>query len=164
MEFLAVHAGVIPVAETYQHWPLAPFHLFVCYEAPTTAAETNPASAGQGTELTIKKLENFSKKRFMNTTPGDLIELVCLEGKPRSGMVPAELQFSGSVALDTMLLWFLFLLPGAGFYNTSETLFTMAMGESTDMDIDGNDSPEANEPGEIKSHDHTMKFIDAYAA
>ena len=85
MDWLDLHSGIMPVAEVHQPWPVAPFNLFVCYEAPmgataATAADASPLPAGQGTEFTIKKLENVSKKRFMNTTPGDMVKLVCLEG------------------------------------------------------------------------------------
>ena len=116
-DFLAVHAGIMPVAEVYQPWPVAPFNLFVCYEAPigAAAAAADRSSAGQDTEITIKKLENISKKRFMNTAPGDLVKLACLEGKPRSGMIFDEGQYSSSVAQEDMVLLFFLLLLGSGF-------------------------------------------------
>ena len=80
-----------------------------------TAAAADISPAGHGTEFTIKKLENVSKKRFMNTTPGDLVKLVCLEGKPRSGMIFEEVQYSSSVALEDMVLLMFLILLGVGF-------------------------------------------------
>lgn len=198
-DFLAFHSGVMPVAEVYQSWPVAPFNLFVCYEAPmgAKAVAANTSPAGHGTEFTIKKLENVSKKRFMNTTPGDLVKLVCLEGKPRSGMIFEEVQYSSSVALEDMVLLLFLILLGVGFcawafsypgdavvvfvplfgatfcflvsfkvhrtqchileeklidgkHNTSKTLFTAAMEESSNFDGDAGDNlPEPNEPREI---------------
>lgn len=113
---LAVIAGITPMEEVYQPWPVAPFHLVVCYEAPMAAAAVaNPSSAaGSGNEVVIKKLENVSKKRFMNTRPGDLFKILCLEGKPRSGMIQEEVQFSSAVALEDMVLWAFLLLVGVG--------------------------------------------------
>lgn len=202
MDWLDLHSGIMPVAEVHQPWPVAPFNLFVCYEAPMGAiatsatADASPLPAGQGTEFTIKKLENVSKKRFMNTTPGDMVKLVCLEGKPRSGMIFDEVQYSSSLALEEMVLLLFLILIGVGFcawafsypsdavfvfvpllvatfcflisfkvhraqchvleeklidgkHNTSETLFTTAMGESAGIDGDTPEPNESNVSGEI---------------
>ena len=113
---LAVIAGITPMEEVYQPWPVAPFHLVVGYEAPMAAATVANLSsgAGSGNQVVIKKLENVSKKRFMDTRPGDLVKIVCLEGKPRSGMIQQEVEFSSAVALEDIVLWAFLLLIGVG--------------------------------------------------
>mmetsp|Transcript_25186 Transcript_25186/g.72840 ORF Transcript_25186/g.72840 Transcript_25186/m.72840 type:complete len:327 (+) Transcript_25186:75-1055(+) len=122
---LFVVVGITPVEEVYQPWPVAPFHMYVCYEAPPSAAidgtaepaaSQHPTSsdAQQGRGHIIKKLENVSKKRFMNTKPGDLVEIQCLKGKPRSGIIRDEVQWSRSVAVEDEVLWAFFLFLGVG--------------------------------------------------
>jgi len=107
---LAVIAGITPIEEVYQPWPVAPFHLVVGYEAPVAAL----AAATSGNQVIVKKLENISKKRFMGTKPGDSVKIACLEGKPGSGVIQEEVQFSSSVALEDMVLWAFLLLVGVG--------------------------------------------------